>query len=472
MFSITEYGNKRLRQSLFGHFFEKDETVCAYNALKIVTIYFPKQLFPYIAKIPGRTVNEIIRSVPSDCLSIFRETVTEICQASIYVPQEYDEITYLERIKSQIFVPPNPRVMVLHLTDYCNLRCRYCFIEGNIRPGYQRQNMSFKVVEKSLEKFGQMIEGKDFVQKPSIVFYGGEPLCNWPVIEHCLEYLVHLQEKNFIRRDMDKVIITNGTLATKKIAQTFKKHHVLPAVSIDGFREAHNANRIFRNGKGSFDQVIKGFFVLKEAGLKPTIASVLTDDNIPYIQEIIHWFLDELQVKALGFNHVSIVPDKNEYDPAYEDRAADVILKVQEIIQSFYPDVYERRMNRKLNCFLDREILKADCTGCGEQISISPNGQVGICQGYMGSRKTFNNTVFNKNFNPENDPVFEEWSRRSPLNMEQCYACPALGTCGGGCPRNADFIHGSIWQVDSAFCHFAVKAQEWMIWKKYEVSKK
>jgi len=37
-------------------------------------------------------------------------------------------------------------------------------------------------------------------------------------------------------------------------------------------------------------------------------------------------------------------------------------------------------MNHKINAFLDRRILKADSTGCGEQMSVSPDGQIGICQ--------------------------------------------------------------------------------------------
>ncbi len=41
-------------------------------------------------------------------------------------------------------------------------------------------------------------------------------------------------------------------------------------------------------------------------------------------------------------------------------------IRVQEIIQEEYPDVYERRMNHKINAFLDRRILKADSIGCGE----------------------------------------------------------------------------------------------------------
>ena len=76
----------------------------------------------------------------------------------------------------------------------------------------------------------------------------------------------------------------------------------------------------------------------------------------------------------------------------------------------------------------------------------------------------FTQWVFEE-YNPEEDPIFIEWSKRSPLNIEKCLACDALATCGGGCPRNADMINGSIWEPDSAFCHFAKKAQKWLIWR-------
>ena len=86
----------------------------------------------------------------------------------------------------------------------------------------------------------------------------------------------------------------------------------------------------------------------------------------------------------------------------------------------------------------------------------------------MGSRKTFTHTVFDLNYYPDEDETFIEWSRRSPLNIEECTHCSALAICGGGCPRNADMLHGSIWNVDSAFCHFARKAQEWLLWQDIE----
>ncbi len=468
MFSLGRYKNQKLKKSIFGHFVQNHLAACAYNSLKVETIYFDYKFLPYLLATTEKKLADVIRDIPVTLRPHFTDLLEKICTAHILVPQGYDELTYLGKVRQIAFNGPHIRVLVLHLTDFCNLRCHYCFIEGNIPSGYLRQDMTEQVIEAAINKFGQVIADKKFLKPPSVVFYGGEPLANWKILKAGLEYLVKRQQEGYLPAKLDKIIITNGTLITTAMAQIIKNHRVMVSISIDGPEEIHDHNRIFRNGVGSFAKVIEGFWNLKKAGVNPTVSCVLGKESTTKAKEIIRWLLDCLGIKALGFNHVSIVPDLNSYDPVYEVEFGRALLEVQEIIQAEYPLVYERRMNHKINNFLERQILLADCTGCGEQMSISPDGFIGICQGYMGSRKTFKAKVSDRHFDPSQDEVFREWSRRSPLNMPQCYDCIALSTCGGGCPRNADYINGSIWEKDSAFCHFAKQAQEWMIWKKYK----
>lgn len=471
MFNIKKHSEIVLKKSTFGHFFVRGRVVCAYNALKIITVYFDEKLYRYILLTTKNSIQSVLDLVPESSKKNFINVLTKICNAHILVPQNYQEIDYLTQIQNLFIEKPAIRVLVLHLTDFCNLCCRYCFIEGNIPKTYCRKNMDEKVLVATIDKFGKMIRNRSFSKTPSIVFYGGEPLINWDVMRYGLEYVAQKQRSGLLSKNIEKVLITNGTLITPDIATVLKKHKLNVSISIDGPKNIHDLNRIDKNGIGSFKNSIKGFKILKKYGVQPAVSCVLGKESLGKERNIARWLFDELGVKALGFNHVSIVPGVSYYDPKYENGFGDALLNVQDLIQSDHPDVYERRMNHKINNFLDKKLIRADCTGCGEQMSVSPDGKIGICQGYMGSRKTFSGDVFNKKYNPENDPVFIEWSRRSPLTMKQCFNCSALATCGGGCPRNADFIHGSIWEVDSAFCHFAKKAQEWMIWKKFEEEK-
>lgn len=465
---FSTYGKYKLRKSVFGHFLIKKDIVCAYNALKITTRYFDINLYPYILKTLSSTPDTILKLVPTKFKAAFKKTMVGICKDNILVPKKYNEIDYLEKIKNSIFTGPNLRVLVLHLTDYCNLHCKYCFIEGNISDNYKRENMSIKIFRQGVDLFGNLIKGKKFRKNPSLVFYGGEPLLNWLVLAKGLDYIKAQQKKSIIPKNVEKILITNGTLITNEIAKKLKENNVLVSISIDGPKKFHNLNRVYRNGGGSFHKAIKGLEILRNNGIKPTVSCVLSKETVKNAKIIVKYLLKTLQIKALGINHVSIVPKVNKYDPFYENSYADALLDIQDYIQEFYPKVYERRMNYKINNFLERKIIRADCTGCGEQFSLSPDGVIGICQGYMGNRKTFVNNINQSNLNLNQDPIFIEWSKRSPLNMEKCLKCVGLATCGGGCPRNADFTNGSIWKVDSPFCHFAKKAQKWLIWKNYE----
>jgi uncharacterized protein len=447
--------HNKWKKSRFGHIVERDGVACAYHSITMQTTFFD---FKNLQSVDDYINNNLYdQDLTSDQVNLIDRLKKEL----IVVPFEYDEFKFLEDIQKRAFDGVHIRVMVLHLTDFCNLACKYCFIEGNIDNKYKRINMSNEVIKASIDKFVQILSDYSKQSTPSIVFYGGEPLLNWNGIKYALEYLKMLDISNKI----DKILITNGTLINNDIALSLKEHDVNVSLSIDGNEEHTNSNRVYRDGHGSYNDIIKALKILRSTGIEPSVSCVLAKNNVNDSLDIIKFLVNELKITAVGFNHVSIVPNLNYYDERYEKCFAEALISVQEYIQSLPFDVYERRMNHKINSFLDKKLLRSDCTGCGEQISISPLGEIGICQGYMGSRKTFNNSVFNKKYLPSKDEVFIEWSSRSPITMPQCFDCIALATCGGGCPRNADVLNGSIWERDTAFCHFAKLAQEWLIWE-------
>lgn len=450
---------EKIKQSKFGHFFIKEDLVCAYHSIKMSTLYFNKK---YHKEINHFICTNGTIQISENALNI----INRLKELQIIVDFSFNEKAYIDSILPLLIKPPHVRVMVLHMTDICNLRCKYCFIEGNIKSDYCRKNMTKEVIKKSIDKFVQITKDQKFRKRPAIVFYGGEPLINWNVMLHGLEYL---QEK-YPQFSVDKVLITNATLLNDQIAKELKKHDVGVSISIDGPEKCHDVNRVYCDGTGTFKDVVKGFDILRKAGIEPSASCVMSKETVDKAEEVIRWLVEDIHITALGFNHVSIVPSLNYYEEKYENDFADSVLKVQDIIQRDYPNVYERRMNHKINCFIDKQIIRADCTGCGEQFSVSTTGEIGICQGYMGSRKTFNNNVFDESFDPNKDEIFIEWSKRSPFTMSECYDCPALATCGGGCPRNADVLTGTIW--NRAFCHFAKKAQEWLIWKQFSLNRK
>ena len=125
---------------------------------------------------------------------------------------------------------------------------------------------------------------------------------------------------------------------------------------------------------------------------------------------------------------------------------------------------------RKVDAFVNHKIHLQDCAAEGaNQLVIAPNGDVGICHGYLSTRETFVTNVDSLDFRMDQDPLFLEWNKRTPLNMEKCLDCMALGTCGGGCALNAKANHQTIWDLDERFCIHSRATLEFLIWDLFEI---
>jgi uncharacterized protein len=146
--------------------------------------------------------------------------------------------------------------ITLNVTNNCNLACKYCPICGD--------NANTKIDHiKSMEK-DVALTAVDFFFRHServrgeekiISFYGGEPLLNMDVIRACVE---HIKIKyNEYYKNIHFVISTNGTLLDDDIVSYLVDNKIGLQISLDGPEHVHNENRLFKNGTGSFETVIR-----------------------------------------------------------------------------------------------------------------------------------------------------------------------------------------------------------------------
>jgi len=172
-------------------------------------------------------------------------------------------------------------------------------------------------------------------------------------------------------------------------------------------------------------------------------------------------------VGNVGFNPLLNSHQYKINDPNYSNKVAKAMIECFKIARE--RGIYEARMMRKVKTFVDGTIYDRDCCGCGKQVVVLPNGNIGVCHAYSGTGEFF--VKPDSDFDPFEHPFWKEWSRRSPLNMPKCYGCEALTICGGGCPHNAELNKGSIWEIDEGFCVHAKETLSWLIWDLHEQAK-
>ncbi len=335
---------------------------------------------------------------------------------------------------------PSINTCVLVLTEKCNLRCRYCFIEKNLSCRKEQRSMEPDMAKRALRYFARVNRG----DSPSIVLYGGEPLVNRKVLGIVLEEIDAMVAEGALPRTRVS-INTNGTLLDDDAARLLAEHGVTVSVSLDGGRR-HNSDRVFKDGSESYDAVLEGIAACRRHGVKYGISVTATPralgDYAEGIREI-----GSLKPSKVGINPLLAA---GELPPGYGEAVCDMMFESKRILNSMGVD--EDRLTDRLGYLESRCVKYHDCSAAkGEQIVIAPDGSVGICHEFLGSRDFFFGHVDSDEDIYSGDTL-NYWVGRTPLNMEQCRRCPALAVCGGGCPANALQNTGDLYGLDLNCC--------------------
>lgn len=457
----------KIRLSRFCYIFEKSGTnnvFCLYHSLGISPIFLSADYFSaFVALQKNAFLVEKFRFLLPGKPEENAIFLNELREKKFIVDSNYDEKAELKRFQDKYTGKPKVSLMYLLLTDNCNLNCRYCFVRNQFPAGYKTSVMSAETAKQAVDFFARQL-ALSGEKEATVIFYGGEPLMNFEAMRAAIRKIEELHDSQRLPEKVTLSLITNGILVTPEIAEFCREHNVSATVSYDGPLGKSGDER-FSEEKETIDAKIKnGLKTFLANGVKTGVSCTLNDANLPHFNEITTW-MSEQGLSNIGFNLVRPIPPF-AVSSDYAENAADALIRGYEFLSK--RGVYEDRMGRKLDSFAKGIVHQYDCGGCGQQIVVAPDGAVGVCAGYLGSRKYFPTSVQETNFDHRLDPIFIQWSKRSPLTTEECASCPAIAICGGGCPYSADICRGNLNALDEIFCVHAKKTLEYMIWKLFE----
>ena len=193
----------------------------------------------------------------------------------------------------------------------CNLDCQYCFfLSKELLYATKRQQMN----EETLATYVAEYLAASPDGEVTMLWQGGEPtLRGLPFFRT----LVKLCER--YRRPGQHVVHamqTNGTLIDEEWAEFLKANDVLVGVSIDGPEPYHDAYRLNRAGRGTHAMVIRGWNILRQAGVRCNVLCTVHHANEEHGLEVYRYFRDEL-----GADFMQFIPIVERVDPSQLERA-------------------------------------------------------------------------------------------------------------------------------------------------------
>jgi len=336
-----------------------------------------------------------------------------------------------------------PLNVIIEPTHECNLSCKYCYVDKNVEKG----RMDNKTLENSIQKIA-IFHGKNI--KSSFEWHGGEPLL---VGLDFYENVIKIQKEMGIGYEFENSIQTNGTLITEEIADFFKENNFSnPGLSLDGPQKLNDMTRQYKNGRGTFDDILKSIKILRERGMEANIIVTLNKCNIKYVEQIYQFLKDE-EINA-RFNPVTIsgraIENSQELAISPDDYK-EAKLNLYNLWMKDKQPPHLLCLENTLKNILSENIF-CDCTfsnSCqGNFISIDPQGNVYPCGEFDGNKEFRYGNINEDSLEIIlSNPMRKQLLKRAE-SIEECKGCDYQKLCGGGCMRNAYAFDDNVFGKD------------------------
>jgi len=254
---------------------------------------------------------------------------------------------------------------------------------------------------------------------------------------------VDLQQK--FRKPAQKIrngIETNATLLDEKWSKFFKRARFEVGVSLDGPKKYHDEYRCYADGKGSFNDVMRGISFLKNDEIEFSVIAVVNKKSVLYPEEIFEFFSSDKTFKLVNLVPALGIETGHGFSFEYSVEPAsyiDFLIRVFDFwLDSDNPELRILPLESMIRAFMGFSHEDCRFTGdCTKNIVLESNGDIFACNTYSyGDFFKFGNISDNieQVINPEHSEKYRNYLRFLKNIKNKCFDCLWYKVCHGGCP--------------------------------------
>jgi uncharacterized protein len=343
----------------------------------------------------------------------------------------------------------------------CNLDCKYCFFLSKemLYPGDR-----FRMADDLLDTYVRQLIESQPGPEVTIAWQGGEPtLMGLDFFRRAIECV-----QKYLRPgiSIEHTIQTNGTELTDEWCEFFRDHRFLVGLSLDGPREMHDAYRVDKGGRGTFDKVMRAARLMQQHEVAFNILTTVNAANADHPVEVYRFLRDDVSAR-----YIQLIPIVERVTPellpianlGWGPRGSDARpLYLQEGSQVTDRSVQPAQWGRFLSGVFD-EWIKADVgtvfvqmfdaalaswlgvqasmcifsETCGNAVALEHNGDLYSCDHFVEPKHLLGNirkvhmlTLVSS----QKQQAFGS-AKRDTL-PQYCRDCEVRFACHGECPKN------------------------------------
>jgi uncharacterized protein len=331
--------------------------------------------------------------------------------------------------------------VILHLTQHCNLKCKYCYAASG-----PEKKMPISIGKKGID-----LAVKNGITSACISYFGGEPLLVWNMIKELTPYAVKKAREAGIQIFFR--LSTNGILFNEEILKFCKEYNILFAVSMDGNEESHNTSRVTDSGKGSFSLLEEKIDLMMKYNPFTVFVFVITPENAEFLFESVNYMWDR------GIRYVAHSPDFT--NPGWNREKFNILKAQYEKLAEWYLEKTRSGEYFFMNLFDDKIKTHAKapaqlgevCDFGARKVSVAHDGAIFPCVRFVSNNPDSQNYQIghvDSGFSEKRGELIT----KNKLPRPQCDGCAFLGRCANYCGCTNWNTTGSIIKVSPLLCEY------------------
>lgn len=188
-------------------------------------------------------------------------------------------------------------IMTKPVGPICNLDCTYCYYleKEKLFGRTEKYRMATGLLDKYIREYIQ----SQSTPEVTFTWQGGEPTL---LGVDFFRRVVALQAEHADGRVIRNCLQTNGTLLNDEWAAFFAEHKFLIGISVDGSADLHDAYRVDKRQRPTFDRVMRGLDFLKKHGVEFNTLTVVNRLNSKKPRKVYRF------LKEMGSTYIQFIP--------------------------------------------------------------------------------------------------------------------------------------------------------------------
>ncbi len=326
----------------------------------------------------------------------------------------------------------------LHVTNACNLRCQYCYLDKTSEN--MTQDTAFHATDAVFRS-----ASRHHYKQVLLKYAGGEASLHMARVLTIHDYALQLARQTDIT--LRASILSNGIVLSQRTINNLKTRDIGVMISLDGLGYYHDLQRPFIHGKSTFKYIDRTINLLLTNELVPHISVTVSQRNLDGLTELLMYILERRLTFTLSYYRDNDCATGRDQLQFAEQQMIKAMRSAFSVIERHLPE------HSLLGSLIDKANLhyphQHNCNVGQSYLVVDQNGGIAKCHANIKQTVT---TI------DANDPlqvVRDDLAGVQNLPVDQkegCRVCDWRYWCAGGCPLLAHRVTGR-YDVKSPNCH-------------------